>query len=337
MNDDARLIRSPARGSRDAMSDYPSSSQKRLWTLTSDEIEKRRAAARARAIDAATEARITAGEPTTSSASSPLSDDEETLLRRYYEVKIQNVCAAYSLPTKVQTTALLLFKRFLLGTSLLSHNLKIMLLTAVYVACKVEENYVSAEELGRGMKEDASRVLSAEVTLLSGVNFQLVTYSPYRAVEGFRADVEEKVASGEVKGSVAKEELDACVAAAHKITEKQMRTDAPLMFSPGEARAVRVSSGGEGARRRRRRRVRRRRREKRRGEGRRRAEEELGRDRRDDERRGGGAERGRRQRYRQEAEGVEVVEPCSREERRGGESRRRRREELEAAQEREQG
>ena len=216
------------------MSDYPSSSQKRLWTLTSDEIEKRRAAARARAIDAATEARITAGEPTTSSASSPLSDDEETLLRRYYEVKIQNVCAAYSLPTKVQTTALLLFKRFLLGTSLLSHNLKIMLLTAVYVACKVEENYVSAEELGRGMKEDASRVLAAEVTLLSGVNFQLVTYSPYRAVEGFRADVEEKVASGEVKGSVAKEELDACVAAAHKITEKQMRTDAPLMFSPGK-------------------------------------------------------------------------------------------------------
>ena len=39
------------------------------------------------------------------------------------------MCAAFSLPSKVQATAVTLFKRFLLGTSLLQHNLKVMMLT----------------------------------------------------------------------------------------------------------------------------------------------------------------------------------------------------------------
>jgi cyclin ccl1 len=138
------------------------------------------------------------------------------LLRRcslYSKVKIQKVCSAFSLPTKVQATAITLFKRFLLGTSLLQHNMKVMMLTSIYVACKVEENYVSAEEFGKGMHEDASRVLNAELTLLAGLSFQLVTYSPYRSIEGFRHDIEEKLSAGEEMGKLTAETLDECVAA----------------------------------------------------------------------------------------------------------------------------
>lgn len=155
----------------------------------------------------------------------------------YPKVKIQKVCAAFSLPTKVQATAITLFKRFLLGTSLLQHNLKVMMLTSIYVACKVEENYVSAEEFGKGMHEDASRVLNAELTLLSGLSFQLVTYSPYRSIEGFRHDIEEKLGcagEGEGKLPLTRETLEDCTAAACKIAEKQLLTDAPLMHSPGK-------------------------------------------------------------------------------------------------------
>lgn len=148
-------------------------------------------------------------------------------------MKIQKVCCAFSLPTKVQATAITLFKRFLLGTSLLQHNLKVMMLTSIYVACKVEENYVSAEEFGKGMHEDASRVLNAELTLLAGLSFQLVTYSPYRSIEGFRHDVEAKLSAGEI-GNLSKEKLDECVAAASKIADKQLLTDAPLIHSPGK-------------------------------------------------------------------------------------------------------
>ena len=104
------------------MSCYLTSTQKRFWILSSEDIEKRRSDARRRAIESAQEARASTGEPLQTDASEPLTDEEETLLRRYYEAKILKVCAAFSLPSKVQATAVTLFKRFLLGTSLLQHS-----------------------------------------------------------------------------------------------------------------------------------------------------------------------------------------------------------------------
>ena len=165
------------------MSCYPSSTQRRHWTLSADEIARRRSEARARAIDAANEARAArvGGAPSGEAPTiDPPTPDEEALLRRYYEVKIQKVCQAFSLPTKVRATAVALFKRFLTRTSPLdrSHSLKVTMLTSIYVACKVEENYVSAEEIGKGMQEDHNKVLAAELSILAGLEFQLVTYSP---------------------------------------------------------------------------------------------------------------------------------------------------------------
>ena len=102
------------------MSCYPTSTQRRFWTLSRDEIQKRRSDARARAIESAREAKIAAGEPAgPGDGPEPLTPEEETLLRRYYEAKILKVCAAFGMPSKVQATAVTLFKRFLLGTSLL--------------------------------------------------------------------------------------------------------------------------------------------------------------------------------------------------------------------------
>ena len=217
------------------MSCYLTSTQKRFWILSREDIEKRRSDAWRGAIESAQEARASTGEPLQTDGPEPLTDEEETLLRRYYEAKILKVCAAFSLPSKVQATAVTLFKRFLLGTSLLQHNLKVMMLTSIYVACKVEENYVSAEEFGKGMHEDASRVLNAELTLLAGLQFQLVTYSPYRAVNGFRCDLEEKTERGDLEGPVTpREKLDECVGLARRTVDKLMLTDAPLMYSPGK-------------------------------------------------------------------------------------------------------
>ena len=220
---------------RTSMSCYLTSTQKRFWILSREDIEKRRSDARRGAIESAQEARASTGEPLQTDGPEPLTDEEETLLRRYYEAKILKVCAAFSLPSKVQATAVTLFKRFLLGTSLLQHNLKVMMLTSIYVACKVEENYVSAEEFGKGMHEDASRVLNAELTLLAGLQFQLVTYSPYRAVNGFRCDLEEKTERGDLEGpATPRENLDECVGLARRTVDKLMLTDAPLMYSPGK-------------------------------------------------------------------------------------------------------
>ena len=90
------------------MSCYLTSTQKRFWILTREDIEKRRSDARRRAIESAQEARASTGEPLQTDGPEPLTDEEETLLRRYYEAKILKVCAAFSLPSKVQATAVTL-------------------------------------------------------------------------------------------------------------------------------------------------------------------------------------------------------------------------------------
>ena len=141
------------------------------------------------------------------------------------------------MPSKVQATAVTLFKHFLLGTSLLQHNAKVIMLTAIYCACKVEENYISAEEFCKGMGQDtdASRVLNAELTLLAGLRFQLVTYSPYRALGRLPPRPRGGGCKGRRGGHPQPEQLDACAAAAKEVTDRQMLTDAPLMHAPEDS------------------------------------------------------------------------------------------------------
>lgn len=206
------------------MSCYPSSTQRRHWTLSADEIARRRSEARARAIDAANESRAArTGDASAEAPPDPPTPEEEATLRRYYEVKIQKVCQAFSLPTKVRATAVALFKRFLTRTSPLerSHSLKVTMLTSIYVACKVEENYVSADEFGKGMQEDSAKVLAAELSILSGLEFQLVTYSPYRAVDGLAREIKPDVSEHLAK-------------AAHAVCDAILLTDAPLIHPPGK-------------------------------------------------------------------------------------------------------
>ena len=133
------------------------------------------------------------------------------------------MCQAFSLPTKVRATAVALFKRFLTRTSPLdrSHSLKVTMLTSIYIACKVEENYVSAEEIGKGMQEDHNKVLAAELSILASLEFQLVTYSPYRAVDALAREMIEPKPS------------DGLAPRAHAVCDAIMLTDAPLTFPPG--------------------------------------------------------------------------------------------------------
>jgi len=90
-------------------------------------------------------------------------------------------------------------------------------LTCVYASCKVEENHVSAEELGKGIQQDHQIILNNEMILLKvchfhilffystskqpeydikflvgfqTLDFDLIVYAPYRSIEGFIDDLE---------------------------------------------------------------------------------------------------------------------------------------------------
>jgi len=160
----------------------------------------------------------------------PLSYEEEQLTRVFYEQKIQEVCAAFKFPHKIQATAIIYFKRFYLQWSVMEHHPKHIMLTCVYTSCKVEENHVSAEELGKGIQQDHQIILDNEMILLKTLDFDLIVYAPYRSIEGFVDDLEGFCR----QDNSALQRLKELHQTAISYADKMMLTDAPLLYTPGQ-------------------------------------------------------------------------------------------------------
>ncbi|CAM6103517.1 unnamed protein product [Calypogeia fissa] len=161
----------------------------------------------------------------------PLSLEEELLVQKYYERKIQEVCAAFSFPNKIQATAIFYFKRFYLNWSVMEHDPKHIMLTCIYLSCKVEEFHVSAEELGKGIQQDPQVLLKNEMTVLQGLDFELIVYTPYRALDGYAFDLTN---SARRMGVTSLNHIQELRDAARFEVDAMMLTNAPLLFTPGQ-------------------------------------------------------------------------------------------------------
>ncbi|GMH13159.1 hypothetical protein Nepgr_015000 [Nepenthes gracilis] len=164
------------------------------------------------------------------SRSKPLNLEEEQGMRVFYENKIQEVCRAFVFPHKIQATAITYFKRFYLHWSVMEHHPKNIMLTCVYAACKIEENHVSAEELGKGIQQDHQMILNNEMLVLQSLGFDLIVYTPYRAIEGFIHDMEDFCHATDTPPEMLKDLHRTAISEADKV----MLTDAPLLFPPGQ-------------------------------------------------------------------------------------------------------
>ncbi|XP_057424261.1 cyclin-H1-1 isoform X2 [Lotus japonicus] len=160
----------------------------------------------------------------------PLSIEEEQCIKVFYENKLQEVCNNFHFPHKIQATALIYFKRFYLQWSVMEHQPKNIMLTCIYAACKIEENHVSAEELGKGISQDHQMILNNEMIVYQSLEFDLIVYAPYRSVEGFMNDMEEFCNAGDAQLQMLKTLQDT----AKLEVDKMMLTDAPLLFPPGQ-------------------------------------------------------------------------------------------------------
>ncbi|KAF6139131.1 hypothetical protein GIB67_009974 [Kingdonia uniflora] len=151
----------------------------------------------------------------------PLNVEEEQLMRVFYEQKIQAVCKAFNFPHKIQATAIIYFKRFYLQWSVMEHHPKHIMLTCIYASCKIEENHVSAEELGKGIQQDHQ-----------SLGFDLIVYAPYRSIEGFIDVMEDfcQARNGQLQM------LKDLVETAKLVVDEAMLTDAPLLFPPGQGK-----------------------------------------------------------------------------------------------------
>lgn len=228
------------------MADFQTSTQRAKWILSPQELVYRYKAANQRAIEALEKFGATLMEVDADgslsypdpqinskdntdkhSRSKSLSIEEEQFMRVFYENKLQEVCNNFHFPHKIQATALIYFKRFYLQWSVMQHNPKNVMLTCIYAACKIEENHVSAEELGKGISQDHQIILNYEMIVYQSLEFDLIVYAPYRSVEGYVNDIEELFNENV-------EMLQMLKQTASLEVDKIMLTDAPLLFPPGQ-------------------------------------------------------------------------------------------------------
>ena len=120
--------------------DFGLSTHHRKWTFTRKELDEKR-----RAVQQAVVARLNEAGAAGSSAPTPelLSVEDEALLRRWNEKKLQEVTRAENaedasrFTRRVMATAQLYFKRFFLQASLMEADPKGMMLAAIFLAGKV--------------------------------------------------------------------------------------------------------------------------------------------------------------------------------------------------------
>ncbi|KAJ7963796.1 Cyclin-H1-1-like protein [Quillaja saponaria] len=228
------------------MADFQTSTHRTKWIFTPQELAEKYSASNQRAIqilekygstlmEVDVDGSLSYPEPHIAAKDSaekhsrtkPVNIEEEQFMRVFYENKLQEVCNNFHFPHKIQATALIFFKRFYLQWSVMEHHPKNIMLTCIYAACKIEENHVSAEELGKGISQDHQMILNNEMLVYQSLEFDLIVYAPYRSVEGFVNDMEEFF-------QVADDQFQMLKGTSKMEVDKIMLTDAPLLFPPGQ-------------------------------------------------------------------------------------------------------
>lgn len=160
-----------------------------------------------------------------------LNAGEERLLLKFYEMKMRDFCRRFTpqMPKAVIGTAFHYLKRFYLNNSVMDYHPKEMLITCVYLACKVEEFNVSIKQFVANVKGDLEKatdiILNNELLLMQQLNYQLTVHNPYRPIEGLLIDL--KVRSGLRDPDRLRPTIDDSI-------DKLFLTDACLLYSPAQ-------------------------------------------------------------------------------------------------------
>ncbi|XP_072923091.1 cyclin-H isoform X2 [Hemitrygon akajei] len=211
---------------------FNNSTQKKCWIFHSEEIlENMRNAANQKF-----QSKILASGKIAPNDSLPfLEPHEEKVLRKYYEKRLLDFCSAFkpAMPKSVVGTASMYFKRFYLSNSLMEYHPRTIMLTSVYLACKVDEFNVSSSQFVANLWESPAaqekaleQILEYELLLIQQLNFHLIIHNPFRPFEGFLIDLKARD-SGLENPEVLRKTAD-------EFLSREMITDAGLLFPPSQ-------------------------------------------------------------------------------------------------------
>lgn len=107
---------------------------------------------------------------------------------------------------------------------------KFILVTCVYLGCKVEEFNVSMDQFVANVKGDREKarsvILNNELLLMQQLKYHLTVHNPFRAMEGFLIDLKTRcLQAGDPERF--RPDID-------DLMEKTYFTDACLLFSPSQ-------------------------------------------------------------------------------------------------------
>ncbi|KAJ3320719.1 hypothetical protein HDU76_000237 [Blyttiomyces sp. JEL0837] len=102
--------------------------------------------------------------------------EEQVLLCRIYESKIANYCKFFKFDDMVLSTSVAFFKRFYLLNTLMDYDPKVILLTCLFLAAKVENSYIPlADFLHKVPKAPpAETILELEFVVSEGLRFEFM-------------------------------------------------------------------------------------------------------------------------------------------------------------------
>jgi len=156
-----------------------------------------------------------------------LSVEEQESLLKFYQNILLDFCSNFTppMPSGVTHTALVYYKRFYVTHSVGDFHPKTILVTCVFLACKVMEFNVSLSQFVSNVKGDRQRavniILDNELVLMKGLDYRLGVVSPEKALNGLLLQLKRPL-SAEV------------IAAAQMELNLVMQTDACLVFSASQ-------------------------------------------------------------------------------------------------------
>eukprot|EP00088_Acartia_fossae_P038432 TRINITY_DN3983_c0_g1_i1.p1 TRINITY_DN3983_c0_g1~~TRINITY_DN3983_c0_g1_i1.p1 ORF type:complete len:329 (+),score=74.90 TRINITY_DN3983_c0_g1_i1:49-1035(+) len=207
---------------------FSTSTQAKNWMFGSDEVLTRCR----ETVNRKYVAKHRSANPNSGDKYNYLSWQEEQDVLRYFEVKLAEFCAKFKppMPRGVIGTSFHYFKRFYLNNSLMDYHPKEILVTAIYLAAKVEEFNISIGKFVEnipGNQDRAARViLNNELLLLKELNFHLTIHNPWRPMEGLLIDLKTRCDHLENVESF-RPEIDAFI-------DQVYLTDAILIYSPSQ-------------------------------------------------------------------------------------------------------
>jgi len=181
----------------------------------------------------------------------PVKPAEELVMLEYYQNVLVSQGKKLKFPDSIEATAIVFLKRFYLSNSIMDYHPKEVMLTVMWLSCKVEHyphRYIGAEkvypfpdddkkefkfdcrafaELG---KIDPDDLIRLEQIVLDALKYHLMVFHPYRPLRGFvEAWAQLQTESGPALPEGSREKV---LKKAAKVVRETIRSDVPLLHKP---------------------------------------------------------------------------------------------------------